>query len=483
MSNTTRSITTFTYVALACWFFTGCATLNVKRYNKLSKTVLKQDYAGAINTIKNNAQLYKTRNEFLYNMDLGLLYHYIGVFDTSNIYLEKAFHVYDELFTKSVTKEAAAILTNDNTRPYQAKAYELVFLHQIKAFNYLAQNKLDEALVESRRLQLSFNEWHRKDKSNEKYTSDGLFHLISALTYDAIQEDDNAAISVFKAIQAFGENNQLLPEPIKQYAYNTLKSAGRDKDIKTLKLDSSYHNTDSFPAKTTEIILIGYAGKGPTLQETAWWGNYIMDGILTVHHTAPDGRMETLHLPAPGLPLSEQKKAAQGHRTRSGRTFHIKFSLPAIKTYKSLTDHFTVSLNDQSKRQKSVVVNDFDRSLNQYLSDNKKSIIAKTALRVVIRTIASQTTKSTLETSNPIANLAINLGLDAATSQLEKADTRNCFLMPQKIHMIRIPAEPGTHTLNVAAKTSAGQSLSTKTIHNIKVKKGSKVFVFYSSLK
>jgi len=184
-------------VLAVCLAVTSCTTKAAKRQKEFGKTVDDGDYLAVIDNIKaNGKKLYGETNAFLYNMDIGVLYHYSGLYDSSNVYLMKASEIYDDLFAKSVTNEAAAVLTNDNVRPYRAKPYELVFMHQITAFNFMQAGKFDEALVETRKVQLYFDEWERTVAKAKKYHTDGMFHLFSSLAYERTGEESNSLISL-----------------------------------------------------------------------------------------------------------------------------------------------------------------------------------------------------------------------------------------------------------------------------------------------
>jgi hypothetical protein len=321
--------------------------------------------------------MYGKINSFLYYMDIGILFHYAGMFDSSSIHLEKAVKVYDDLFTRSLSKEAASILTNDNVRPYRGKPYEMVLVHQFLALNYMAQGKFDESLVETRRAQLLFDEWERKDSKQVKYTSDGGFHYISSIAYDAMDETDNSMISLFKAVEAYRQGVMTLPSDIRNYAYYKFLHNDRESDIELLKIESDVQEQEirGLDNNISEIILVGYAGKGPALEEISWWGTYVRDGLLIVHYNGPDGQMETITLPAPGLPQKEYQKASAGQKTKSGTTFHIKFAMPSLKTFPSRTSYFTVSHNSLAAPLKATVINDLDKNAAKHMEDTKNSTL------------------------------------------------------------------------------------------------------------
>ena len=476
------------FLQVVCFFsvfLVSCAGRSAMRHEKLMDATLRNDFSPAIDFIKKNPRLYGNTNRFLYNMDIGALFHYGGNYDSSSLYLNHAVDVYNELFTRSVTNEAAAVMINDNVRPYRSRPFELVLLHQFLAFNYLLQSKPDAALVESRRVQLLFNEWERKDKKEEKYSSDGMFHYVSSIAYDAVGESDNAMISLFKSIQAFRKGPVALPASIKDHAYYMLQHNDRasDNELLGIKPDLPKERIQGIENNQSEIILIGYAGRGPSLSETVWWGTYVKDGLLVIHHRGADGKPQTVTMGAPPLPETEQKKAEKGQKTSSGETFHIKFALPALNVTPSITNDFQVRCSGIEQAYTSVVINDLDKQAEAHFEDTRAATLSRTVIRVVLRTIAAQRTKANLQTNNSVANLLLNVGTDILADQMERADTRSCFLIPKTIQIVRIPVKPGKYSLDVTARDKAGNQIGAKTFTDIEVKRNEKKFLYYASFK
>jgi hypothetical protein len=473
------------FFLIALIFLISCAGRSALRMERLVDYTAQNEFLPAIEIIRKNPKLYGKLNQFLYNMDIGVLYHYASVYDSSTILLERAAQLYDELFTRSVTNEAASIIVNDNVRPYRSKPYEIVLLHQIIALNYLAEGKTEDALVETRRVQLLFNEWQRKSKEEKRYFSDAMFHYVSSIAYDAFGEFDNSMISLYNSIKAFQSGSFALPNELKNLAYYQFLLNDRASDNKLLDIsaDVSKENVPGVGNNGSEIIFIGYAGKGPALDQSTWWGTYVRDGLLILHHNGPGDVPQTVTLPAPPLPESELRKAENGETTSSGTTFHIKFALPAIKTFPSVTKGFSVRCSGSDVKYSSMVINDLEQQAQRHLDETNAVNVARTATRVVLRTIAAQRAKAQMQTSSPMANLLINVGTDVLTDQIEKADTRSCFLIPKTVQIARIPVKPGVYTIDVTALDGSGNSIGSKQFSNITVKNHQKQFVFYSSFK
>lgn len=471
------------FIASVSLFLYSCAGRTALRMEKLEDVVRNGDYLTAISEIKKNPKMYGKSSSFLYYMDIGILFHYAGLYDSSTVYLQRAADIHHELFARSVTNEAAAVMVNDLVRPYRSKPYEIVLMHQIIALNYLVQGKNDEALVETRRVQLLLDEWDRKDKSETKYSSDPMFHFLSSIAYDAAGEFDNAAISLFKAVQAFQSGPLQLPSRIKDYAYYQLMLNDRASDVELLNLKADQPESDitELGNNQSEIVVIGYGGKGPSLDENTWSGTYVKDGLLVLNHTAPDGKVETISTLAPPLPETQERE--KGEKTSSGTTFHLKFALPVMKVSPSKTECFSVRCNGADQVYKSVVINDLEKQLQKYLLDTRSATVARTTVRVVLRTIASQRAKAGMQTESPFANLLLNIGTDVITDQLERADTRSCFLIPQTVQIVRIPVKPGTYTLDIAALEKSGAVINKKQFTDISVKSREKKYLIFSSFK
>lgn len=462
----------------------SCANRALARFDQLQMAAAKNDYLAIIKTIQSKPKLYDKQSRFLYAMDIGLLFHYAALLDSSNRYLEEAAGIYDELFTKSVTNEAASLLINDNVRPYRSKPYELILLHQIKMFNYMGSGDFNAALVESKRAQLLIDEWERRDAKEKKYTSDGLFHLTSALVYSKIGEIDNASISLFKSVGAYQKGVVALPDQVKDLAYYTFQANGREADNQTLGLKPTrpQDSVSAIVPDESEVILIGYAGRGPILDENVWWGTWVKDGLLVMHYRTADGKEETVTMPAPALPQEELDKAKKGEETESGTTLHLKFAMPAQKRFQSRSAYFSVTSPSLDTTIRSFTGNDYDLLCGKYLDDTRATTLARTVIRVALRTISAEKTKDKLKTGNTITNLLINFGTDILADQLEKADTRSCYLIPKTVHIARIPLKAGTHTISVAVHNDSGAVIDSKKFENIRVLKGTRKLLFYPSL-
>lgn len=453
-------------------FFMACANKSMTRYEALAPVFEHNGFEAAINEVKKQQEdLYGEKTEFLYYFDLGVLYHYNGNYKESAQNFDKAEKIYDDLYTHSVTNEAAAIVTNDNIRPYRARPFEVLVLHEMQIMNYLAQRDIDGAMVEVSRAQKAMTELYQKD--NDKTNDNGFLRYLTAIVYEMAGEPDEAAIAYYKTVRAYDENILNLPKEAREFVIENLIRSDREDDLKKLKLDNSIETTKAKAAYDLgqEIIIVGYAGHGPILTELKMSGTYVNGGMLNLtYKDSKTGKITSSNIGAPPVAGAS-----------NGETFHISFALPEAHSFKSLVQRFNVTVDNQSGIRPEKVMA-LDKELEMNLKDDFANTMTRTAIRVVLRTIAAQAAKKAMKSDNAILNLFTSISTDIAQDQMEKADLRIALFLPNSIQMTRIPVEPGSHEVSVAAEGETG-TVKVFNFGSVPVKKGEKKFIFVPAVK
>jgi len=465
-----------TLLVLGALLLVSCANKSMVRLEKLYKPAEQGNFTAAIEGVRQNqSDLYGDNSEFLYEFDLGVLYHYQGEWDSSIVHLAKAEKILEELYARSVTNEAAALLTNDNARPYRSRPFEEIWMQEMQVLNYLAKGDADGAVVQVRRAHIALQALQQKDP--DKYHDDGAFRYIAALAYEQVGDaPDDALISYYKTLEAYKSGIVPLPSQVHGISWHRLKNGGRESDLASIGFGppASEENATALANSGSEIVVVGYAGKGPVLDELRFWGTYVRDGVLVFHYKDPEtGKEVTDAWPAPGLPPGS---------SQSGTTLHINFAIPKMARRAALTESFAVRVGSELMGR-TEAVSDLQNMLARNLEDEKTATITRTVIRVAVRTFAAQTAKEKLNTGNPWLNLLINIGADVGADQLEEADLRIGLFMPKTLQMTRIPASPGTHSVVIDVLDASGRKVGEQTFENVKVRAGKKTFLFIPSLR
>lgn len=448
----------------------SCANKSMTRYEALAPTLKEEGFEGAIQKVQNEEdELYGENSQFLYYLDLGTLHHYNRNFKESARHLDKAEEIYEDLYTRSISNEAAAIVTNDNIRPYRARPFEIIILHEFQILNYLAMHDIDGALVEVRRAQIALEKLYQKDK--DKVNDNGFLRYLCALVYDMAGERDDAAIAYIQAAKAFNEGNIRMPQEAWEFVSESLIRAERSGELSHLGQAPLSETPTATKARELgqEIVVIGYAGHSPILGEMYMSGTFVSGGVMHLNYKdAQTGDINSFTMVAP--PVSGG----------NGETFHVGFSLPEKRTLPQRVSGFLVSVNGHDQIPEKFM--DVNAELNKNIEDETPTTITRTAVRVILRTIAAQKAKEALQTENVLLNLLTNIGTDVAQSQLEQADLRIALFLPNYIYMSRIPVESGTHKVSVKTINVNGMIDGEYSFKDVKVGRGQKVFLLVPAI-
>ena len=191
-------------IALVCVWLSACAP-KLDHYEQLDQYIYQQDYDSALKLMDESKESYKERNAALYYMEQGLLAHFAGHYAKSNQSLLKAEAILDELYTRSVSKQAASFVINDNTIPYRGEDFEDAMVNLFLALNYAGQGLMEDALVEARQVDNELNIINSRydDASKNVYSEDAFIRFLMGVLYEANDEINDAFISYRKAEEIY----------------------------------------------------------------------------------------------------------------------------------------------------------------------------------------------------------------------------------------------------------------------------------------
>jgi len=425
-----------------------------------------QNYAAAQAYIESHKENeYGRKNLVLYYLDQGVILHHAGKFQESDSSFDKAESRMEELYTKSVTKTAGMFILNDNTVDYAGEPFERALMNVMRALNFISLGKLDEALVESRKVELFLDELNRKLEGKSRYKDDAFARYLDALLYADIGQADDSRISLHAATQAYGW-------------YAT--------DYKTPAPDLSA------PAKVAkdsgELVLIHFNGVAPrkvskTLQLA--WGNAL------------------------ALTQQSDEKGAASEEFKNAITAGVAGHAITLAYPEYVQDPYTIAASevvvDSAPPAATQLVEDVSAIAMKNLTDRQALIraraVARATIKFVLAEAASRAAEKACEPKDKdkdkdkdkqkkeekkedsfevslCKGLARGLahGLAAAT---EVADVRCWSTLPSQIRMARISLPPGHHKVVVNFKNGAGAVVSNAVFDDIVIRKGKRTYLDY----
>jgi hypothetical protein len=146
-------------------------------------------------------------------MEGGLLSLYNEDYTTCRNILTDAELLDEELYTKSITRQATTFIINDLVAPYRGEDYESVMLNLLLALAYLQEGSVEDALVEARRVDKkleAINSQYPEDKKNT-YKEDAFVRWLMGMLYEIDPTSANlndAFISYRKALDIYKKDYQ-----------------------------------------------------------------------------------------------------------------------------------------------------------------------------------------------------------------------------------------------------------------------------------
>jgi hypothetical protein len=416
-------------------FFSGCASTrsSKQQFGGIPEMLMRNDYSSAINQIEAaKGMFYKEKEQALFYLDVGMLYHYNGDFDKSNEALSKAEAAIDELYTKSISKAAVSLLLNDNALDYSGEDYEDVYLNVFKALNYLKLDNPEAAFVEIRRINMKLSyleQKHKKmadqynlskDKKNEFKAGENKFHnsalgrYLSMLLYRADGMYDDAAIDL-------------------KYIYDAFQSQSQIYDFPAPKLDNHLNISDQVKAN-----FIVFTGRAPDKKAKTLYihteENMIIIGTTDEN---PRGKQELETLDIINWPGVQ-------------KGYHFKFQLPYMEKRESQIAGARLVV-DGTVRSDLKLIEDIQNVALETYKIKEPIIYLKTITRTITKGLLSAKGKQEMDKSlnNPLLGFVARTATDLAVDATENADLRISQFFPAKALILEVELEEGNHNCKI----------------------------------
>lgn len=132
-------------------------------------------------------------NQLLYLMEYGSALQICKDYQKSNEVFLKADRLSEQIDYHSVSRIVGATLLNEEMIQYKGDIFERLFINVSAALNFLELGKLDEAMVEVRRIHEKYNRFTAEEKNSFELNS--FAQYLAGMIYEADGEFDDACIA------------------------------------------------------------------------------------------------------------------------------------------------------------------------------------------------------------------------------------------------------------------------------------------------
>ena len=410
-----RNMTRKIYLLLII-LVTGCASYRLdEAQTNLRSSFATHNFGKTANLLEKyeRKDIYKSKDNVLYNLEMGTVAHFNGQYDSSTEHFSEAEQEIDDLFTRSISRGIASfIFKNDNTLAYNGEAYEDIYLNAFKSLNFIKQNDLEGALVEARRMSYKLSRVEQKYKGlaqalskadtlgkgdwktgQQSVQNSPLGHYLSSILYAKSGKPDDARIEYEKTLEA-----------IQNMPGGSISKADRQR-LQAIKNGSQYN-----------VLLVGFAGRAP---------------IKYQHDTR-------LYLDDADL--------------------YLKFSLPYLRLYHSQVAQVNAVIN-QDQIIPLQLIEQMDVVAREVYKVKEPIIYARTLVRSLAKAIGSNAAGRAIKKENKGLGFLVNILGKVGQEFTEKADTRSWQTMPGQAYATTAQLPPGSHHVEIEYRDAQGNLL------------------------
>ena len=461
--------------AVLALLLTACAT-RTAYYQDMDRMTAAGDYSRAAALAEESREkVYGQKNALLYYLDRGMFLHLEGKYRESNDAFEKAKELADSYFTKSITAEASTFLVNDTMRPYYGEDFERALINVFRALNYALLGMDREALVEARQVDHFLTTLQSKYGHKNVYREDAFVRYLMGMLYENCGEANDAYISYWKALESYEEYARAYgvtaPARLAADALRLGRKLGMTDDVRELerKWGKSPETATGPGDAAGEIVVLHYNGQAPVKTDSFF---EISFGRAWVHVEGmqPQGeeaaQVEQARAIARSIIADEQVRMAFPRFTP--RPYRISDVKARVLT----------PAGSSSTGEAGALVEDIGAIAVKNLDDRIARIRVRTIARAAIKYALSRRITDSVQKQNGEAlGWLVEKALSAASAATELADKRSWRSLPDRIRMVRLPAEEGACGVELSFLDASGNVVERKTLGDVVVRRGRKTFV------
>jgi uncharacterized protein len=429
----------------AAFALAGCSTYSTQA-PLIRDALLHDDYEKAKKEV---GKIDRSGSELLYCYELGTVLHEQGDYAASNATFERAEQVFDELYTKSISRELGAMVVNEGLVKYRGDAFEAVLVNYYKILNYLFLGQPNDALVECRRLNQKLQVIH--DAGETYFVDDPFLQYLTALVYELGGETESAEVSYRAAFQEYERDSTLAAPP-----WLSCDAAENARRVGDAALAASYEKDDSCPPPAPghgRVVVLVEEGAVARKIETS----FTVPIFNNDRYSNQDAYAYELY-----------GRRGQNYDNRVVK-YWLHVALPALQEDPPLPHRAVVRASLASPDHKedkgeatAVTVEDLDLQARRAYTEKQPTVVMRAIARALAKYIASETASQKDTGLGTLVNL---LGVVTET-----ADTRSWTTLPRNIQLARLDLDPGKYRIDVDVIDPHGLRLTHQSFDNVEVR-------------
>jgi uncharacterized protein len=423
-------------------------------------------------------------DEMLHALYHGVLAYHSGQFAESARVLDIAAHIADERMTKSVSRAAFSLISNDLVLEYAPSRTERLMIPYYAALARLRMGDVEGASVEARRLSMLLQRF-ADDRVRIEPALRATLRYVAGAIFEVAGEHADADVAYRNAFAA--DSALVIPH----------RSAGTRDGSVLIILEQGFvaHRVEQGLAVMLlpeEVEAIAHGSGDDRAAVSAFVAARVIDrAAFSSSMAARDWRSSTLQVPAPersvvartrlrtvctpgAAAADSARQPARGTTAVSGTTrectereeeigglpYLLKVAWPVYRTDRGVQPA-RVKAGDQAVGFTTSA--DISRGVIADFEAERALIVARTIARGTVKLALTKGAERKLEEKNEAAGRIVGLLGNISNVLTERADTRSWALLPTAISLARVHLPAGSHDVAVEISGAGGGASSLRT--------------------
>ena len=476
-------------VAGACLLLSGCALAlgtarsyvvapsGLERHEESwRRRLVRGDFDSSLARLAPGRKGKAPEDKLLRALYQGLIGYYAKNYSASAASLQRAYELSEERFTKSASRGALSLVTNDRALLYEPGHTERLLIHYYAMLDYLERDSLEGAAVEARRLGNQLERFEERRDTVDASTR-AVLRYLSGAVFEAAGEVEDADVAYRNALALAGDSafpvvSLLPPQPPVARGHRRVPASQELPSGEVIVIVEhgfvAHRVAQRLTIGLTDDDAQSFRQRRDSLRGVAVLS--LSDRVMLEVGAIGDSAVWMSSEEGLSREVLLDRQLVHG----SGMPV-LEISWPVYRRPRHQPPAPTVLVDVTSRAPVRMIANVSDAVVGDYKRE-RAQILARSVARAAAKVTLAKTAEKTAKKKCDDCGWLAKAGVRAVGNALERADLRSWHLLPGEIGIARFRLPVGPHTLTLDITGDGVQQETQLPIGEVLVREGEIAF-------